>query len=1636
MSAVNWAKLLKTIDAEEPPALEVAERLADARGLDPATAQNRVYDAIDEGVLVEQGEGFGGVRLADAADVTEGVEVSGESEKEESAKAGLGAESPAPEAEASGPRDGEPATVESWGAIDFADTGADTYPPELLDVEQWMGRLAGEKMPFSPWADRDHPEAEPDKDARYKWGLAQNYVDGHTVAMAEDDPRLDGRVFIQREDDPYAFVDGDDVRDPDTGEIHPAFRAILEHLGITYADVSDSGAGVHAYYRGEIPLDGVPEAQFDIDTEPWGSNDDAPAVEIYPNKHVNVTTGDHLIGTGTHVAEWDDDALRAILQANGYADTPEPSAETSVNLDDHDPEATDADETTDEIKDVFYALDRLDARRVAADTIVHRWNDDATTSDDHRAFVPTWGRNANGTANIVNCERWLDTGGKGYGGVDVMAAIDCPDLPGYDHRSQPRELDGTDWFRAVDHLRDLGYAIPQLEADSEGTDEYDDDPRKVLATVDPCRAWDAAGRVVPEDLEDGTLPTTEDGEAFAAPDGEAVDVVRAVAIAEGVIDDAAEPLGDQYPEAYRLAREAYGAPLPEYYTESDAIAEFDALLDVIAEVTFEHLDGDALQSTITQRGDDVGGDAVLALDPAWRESESGESVLVFESGNVWDADTRRSLDALRFVALDSGLLDHPRDPLEGEHFTEAYRRLREEYNAPVPLWHPADNGTRDVTPQLPPSEELLDSADLDGVDTDTLEDTRAEVEALLDDRTADAGTPTVVTSLPATGKTTGTIKTARKRPLSYLAPRKELQAQALEKADSWGVEAEILPVFSDERVADEVLDGAVSHVRERGKSRLRDRWAVLKDALDDAGGDDEDAPEKGDIFTDEDTESVDLDRPTCETADGDHGVAWALAVHVARRLGYTPREIHTQARGLFGAELPCACDQAECSYSRGWDSVTDPDDPADLLIGSYVHAHVESVRTEYDRDPSGDRVKRRRAVVLDEFPGEAYSREFGEAALDHATWLASCLREDVEDRRDMIDTDLYGDDWVRAWLDGDADETDAVGDVTDTLARAGDLLDARDAAGEIRERYERRLLRDLGLADPLERICEGDPAAAYRDLKAAVGDVPPEHPRYGVVEWASEDILDPLGPATHHGAGTPDPEAIDTDCSPFDGDLAALVEDAAEAARDGSDTAREAIAAATTALRGGREGCRRLAAWADDGYAHPDAHHLLAGVITPTGADSDDPGARRIDTDCWAFDPDATDGTTLDVVDTGERSRAVVDRNDHGAILHTPPSRIAGNGEETPLVGLDATGRADLWTTALGEAVETDDVHTTPAERAEFLGDALDLRVIQAADRPRSYEGDPASKDTEGDVALLQAIDDEYAGIDAPRQRGEAAAPVGSPAAITTKGVRNVLEADPRLDDVVAQWENYGNVTGANDLGKHRLAAILGSQHYGDDAIERFCALAGREVDTDRAGGRGAALEYGDDLADEYLQHMREDQTMQAILRFARGDSGATVVARTSALREDLPVIGDAQVVQTWSETARTIAQQYRRLGDRFTVADVADATDVTKRQVRRVLAELDDAGYVNLVGGGDGVAKEYDPVHEPGTGEVSLPERGDAVEVGAEPGRPPTNQYYTWNVRVHGGDRRRERARDRAEWVTRHAPPAPTTTDGVEPPG
>jgi hypothetical protein len=71
-----------------------------------------------------------------------------------------------------------------------------------------------------------------------------------------------------------------------------------------------------------------------------------------------------------------------------------------------------------------------------------------------------------------------------------------------------------------------------------------------------------------------------------------------------------------------------------------------------------------------------------------------------------------------------------------------------------------------------------------------------------------------------------------------------------------------------------------------------------------------------------------------------------------------------------------------------------------------------------------------------------------------------------------------------------------------------------------------------------------------------------------------------------------------------------------------------------------------------------------------------------------------------------------------------------------------------------------------------------------------------------------------------------------------------------------------------------------------------------------------------------------------------------------------------------------------------------------------------------------------YGPAGQPGAGEAELPAREDAVDAAA--GHTPSSEYYTWNVRVFGGEHEATPTPGRS----RGAPPAPPTpTPTSDPP-
>jgi primase-polymerase (primpol)-like protein len=72
------------------------------------------------------------------------------------------------------------------------------------------------------------------------------------AAQALGTGRYNGVGFVFSSGDPFAGIDLDDCRDPETGEIKEWAEKIIEAFG-GYAEVSQSGTGVHIIVRGKGP---------------------------------------------------------------------------------------------------------------------------------------------------------------------------------------------------------------------------------------------------------------------------------------------------------------------------------------------------------------------------------------------------------------------------------------------------------------------------------------------------------------------------------------------------------------------------------------------------------------------------------------------------------------------------------------------------------------------------------------------------------------------------------------------------------------------------------------------------------------------------------------------------------------------------------------------------------------------------------------------------------------------------------------------------------------------------------------------------------------------------------------------------------------------------------------------------------------------------------------------------------------------------------------------------------------------------------------------------------------------------------------------------------------------------------------
>jgi putative DNA primase/helicase len=131
--------------------------------------------------------------------------------------------------------------------IEVVEYDFERVPEELKNRRQWIVwryELRNGKWTKVPYNARNAgPASSTDLETWVYFGdAAQGFENGGWHGLG----------FVFSSGDPYAGVDLDDVRDPETGEIEERAQRVINAFDGSYMEVSPSGTGVHIILRGKV----------------------------------------------------------------------------------------------------------------------------------------------------------------------------------------------------------------------------------------------------------------------------------------------------------------------------------------------------------------------------------------------------------------------------------------------------------------------------------------------------------------------------------------------------------------------------------------------------------------------------------------------------------------------------------------------------------------------------------------------------------------------------------------------------------------------------------------------------------------------------------------------------------------------------------------------------------------------------------------------------------------------------------------------------------------------------------------------------------------------------------------------------------------------------------------------------------------------------------------------------------------------------------------------------------------------------------------------------------------------------------------------------------------------------------------
>lgn len=269
----------------------------------------------------------------------------------------------------------------------------------------------------------------------------------------------------------FGLVDGDDVRDPDTGEYHPRFEQFLRETQPAFQEVSWSFTGAHVLGVFELP-EGVGDTlKIPLPADEWDGGE--CEIELYAGNQFVALTGRQLTGCGGVATA---DIQHAIDSLLDEFDTEVARAEEAKRTSESYgmPELPDREDTeafvesTDDIQVLLDALAILEPGHVYLESGYNGLEKPGWEEWDPAYRTSTTGRSLK---RVQSSNIWIDMKAKdqGFRLVNLVAAEEGIIKDPWDR------LAGEEWWQAVDAVRDrASVAIPVYEGTQYGEQAWDE----------------------------------------------------------------------------------------------------------------------------------------------------------------------------------------------------------------------------------------------------------------------------------------------------------------------------------------------------------------------------------------------------------------------------------------------------------------------------------------------------------------------------------------------------------------------------------------------------------------------------------------------------------------------------------------------------------------------------------------------------------------------------------------------------------------------------------------------------------------------------------------------------------------------------------------------------------------------------------------------------------------------------------------------------------------------------------------------------------------------------------------------------------------------------------------------------------